>query len=256
MHKIYVDLATSFSQDPRRLDPRRVAVSVAVSQPPVNIAVKSEEQEEDVPSPTSVAAVEPCSSPGSILIIGDIKEENSLASAIPEEINSPPSIHEAKTSLETISTSDDSLLDAVIPDVDSSQQTQSCLAISLENVVKPSTPPSPPDTEGHTLLLEPMDIEESGIDLSPGVGEANTTGLTDIIEPEDSEMALRASVQVTPSVHIPDAQQSELWKMIMLRILENYKVAGSATSSHLCFSLVARLVSQASTSLRLYVARI
>ena len=216
--------------------------------------MKSEEQEADVPSPTSVVVVEPCSSPGSISIIGDIKDENVVAFSIPEEINSPPGIHEAKAILETTSTSDDSLLDAIIPDVDSSQPTQSYLAISLEAVVKPSTPPSLPDTEDHTLLLEPMDIDESGIDLSSGVGEANTTELTDIIEPEDSEMALRTSVQVTPSVHIPDAQQSELWKMIMLRILESYKVAGSA--SHLCFSLVARLVSQASTSLLLYVARI
>jgi hypothetical protein len=234
-------------QDPRRLDPRRIAVSVGVSQPAVNVSVKGEKQEADVPSPTGAVTDEQYSSPGGLLKFEKVKVESIVASSIPEQINSPVSDSEAKGSLEATGTFNGSILDAVIPDVDSLQPTPVPFDTSPETISKPSTPPSPPETEDHMQSLEPMDVEESMTDLSSGDGEPTMVGLTDLVELEESDMASRAPVQFTPPVNISDAQQYDIWKMVILRILESYKVtAGPASNNHLSFSLVARLVSQAS----------
>eukprot|EP00250_Pteridium_aquilinum_P020689 c24907_g1_i2 orf=865-4929(-) len=237
-------------RDPRRMDPRRVAVPVGVSQSSMVSSVKIEETATDSPrSLSSSAAVPAVNTSSNIISSSPVKEEGINASTIPEPISSPSGCIETPLGQETVNTSDDSMTDDVIASsLESVQPTQlETVKVPSPMFSEPLSVPGSVDTEYDSGIVEPMDATEAApilnISSAPlelaSPSHKGSEGTT-----VSSSTMMSGLPMAMPVVYLDEDRQLALWKVLLLRILESYRVAGSAGGSGLRFGLFSRLVTQ------------
>lgn len=239
-------------RDPRRMDPRRVAVPVGVSQSSVGASVKIEEPAADSPRSLSNSAAVPAANTPSNLNTSSppqgVMEEAINASIISEPISSFPGSIETPLGQETENNSGDSLIDDVVvqPSLESVQPTQ------LESLAAPTLMVAEPssillETDLQCVSGEPMDVIETAAitSITPTPSElASPDQKESDGTPVSSGIMMPGLPVAMPVVYLDEDRLLALWKVLLLRILERYRVSGSAGGSGLRFGLLSRLIAQ------------
>lgn len=238
-------------RDPRRMDPRRVAVPVGVSQSSVGASVKIEEPAADSPRSLSNSAAIPAANVPSNLNATSppqaVMDEAIDACTTSETIGSFSGSIETPLGQETVNNSGESSRDVVAePSLESVQPTQlESLAAPILMVAEPSS--ILVETDLQSIPGEPTDVIET-VAITSSTPEPSELASPDQKESDgtlvSSGLIMPGIPVAMPVVYLDEDRQLDLWKVLLLRILERYRVSGSAGGSGLRFGLLSRLIAQ------------